>query len=138
MSNLLKFPGQLRPQSLPLRDELIALELELVRLHISRIRGEIRQTNIFLFWYCLKRVLLWGFLFWLLTTFAGAAQAQTRSYYNSSGSFAGSSGTRGTTSNFYGSTGAFAGSATRQGRWTNLYDAQGRYAGTSIGTSPRR
>ena len=75
---------------------------------------------------------------WLLTTFAGAAQAQSRSFYDGQGRFAGSSTTRGTSSSFYGSTGAFAGSATRQGKWTNFYDAQGRYTGTSIGTSPRR
>ena len=94
-----------------------------------------------MFWYCLKRVVLWGLLFWLLATLAGAARAQsttTRSFYNSSGSFTGSSVTRGTTSNFYGDNGAFSGSATRQGKWTNYYDAQGRYSGTSIGTSPRR
>ena len=142
MSNLIKFPGRLRPQnSEPAYDELLVLEIELVRARLAQIRSEIRQANTFWFWYCLKRLLLWGILFWVLATFASAGQAQsttTRSFYNSSGSFAGSSTTRGTSSSFYNGSGAFAGSATRQGKWTNFYDSQGRYSGTSIGTSPRR
>ena len=66
------------------------------------------------------------------------AAAQTRSYYNANGSFAGSSTTRGNSSSFYNGSGSFAGSATRQGKWTNFYDQQGRYSGSSVGTSPRR
>ena len=141
MTNLIKFPGRLRPQnSEPAYDELMVLELELVRARLAQVRSETRAANIFWFRYCFKRVVLWGLLFWLLATFAGAARAQstTRSFYDGSGSFAGSSVTRGNSSAFYGSNGSFAGSATRQGKWTNFYDSQGRYSGTSIGTSPRR
>jgi hypothetical protein len=101
MTNLVQFPGRLRSQSVPPRDELAALELELVRARLAQIRGEIHQANIFWSWYCLKRVLLWVFLFWLLATFAGAAQAQSRSFYDGQGRFAGSSTTRGNSSSFY-------------------------------------
>ena len=91
MSNLLKFPIRPRPQPVPPQDELTALEIELVRARLCQTRSEIRLTNTIWFWYCLKRVLLWGFLFWLLATLAGAAHAQstTRSFYNANGSFAG-------------------------------------------------
>jgi hypothetical protein len=139
MSNLLKFPGRLRPQYFePPRDELMALELELVRARLAQIRSETRQANAFWFWYCLKRVLLWGVLFWLLATFAGAARAQSRSYYDGQGRFAGSSTTRGNSSSFYGGNGSFAGSAVRHGNSRSFYDGQGRYTGSVIDTSPRR
>ena len=137
MSNLIRFPARHRPQqSDPPCDEMMVLELEIeiARARLGQIRSEVRRTNIFLFWYCLKRVVLWGLLFWLLATFVGAARAQTRSYYGPDGSFAGSSTSRGNSSSFYGSNGAFSGSATRQGKWTNYFDSQGRYSGTS----PRR
>ena len=60
----------------------MALELELVRARVAQIRSETRQANAFWFWYCFKRVLLWGLLSWVLATFVGAAQAQTRSFYD--------------------------------------------------------
>ena len=138
MTNLVKFPGRLRPQFLPPRDELAALELELVRVRLSQIRSEIRQANAFWAWYWIKRILLWGVLFWLLATFAGAAQAQSRSFYNANGSFAGSAVTRGSSSSFYGSNGSFAGSAVRHGNSRSFYDGQGRYTGSVIDTLPRR
>jgi hypothetical protein len=141
MSNLIKFPGRLRPQnSEPAYDELLVLELEieLVRARLAQIRNEIRQANIFWFWYCLKRLLLWGILFWLLATFAGAAQAQSRSFYDGQGRFAGSSTTRGNSSSFYGNNGSFAGSSVRHGNSRSFYDGQSRYTGSVVDTSPRR
>jgi hypothetical protein len=74
----------------------------------------------------------------LLTTFAGAAQAQSRSYYNANGSFAGSSVQRGNSSSFYNERGGFAGSSVRHGKWENFYDYQGRLSGSTINTGPRR
>jgi hypothetical protein len=140
MTNLIAFPGRRRAPPAPIVDELTALETELVRARIAQVRTETRYVNSVWFWSCFKKALFWGVVLWLLAMVAGAARAQstTRSFYDSSGSFAGSSTTRGTSSTFYGSNGSFAGSATRQGKWTNFYDAQGRYNGTSIGTSPRR
>jgi hypothetical protein len=141
MSNLIRFPARHRPQqSDPPCDELTVLELEIevARARLAQIRSEVRQDNIFLSWYCLKRVLLWGLLFWLLATFAGAAHAQTRSFYDSQGRFAGSSTSRGNSRSFYDHQGSFAGSATRQGNTSSFYDQQGRFTGSSINTGPRR
>lgn len=75
-------------------------------------------------WSWIKRLFILAFLFWLLTTFASAAQAQTssRSFYNERGSFAGSSVTRGNSSSFYDGQGRFAGSAVRHGKWMTFYD----------------
>jgi hypothetical protein len=67
-----------------------------------------------------------------------SASAQSRSYYDEQGRFAGSSTTRGDSRSFYGSNGQFAGSAIRNGNSTSFYDGQGRYSGSSVGTSPRR
>ena len=136
MTNLIAFPGRRRAPPVPIVDELTALEIELVRARLAQIRSEVRQANIFWFWFWLRKAVFWAVVLWLLATFA--AHAQSRSFYDAQGQFAGSSTTRGNSSSFYGSNGSFAGSATRQGKWTNFNDAQGRYSGTSIGTSPRR
>jgi hypothetical protein len=73
--NVIRFP---RGRSLPptptvdaLIGELAAVELELARARIAQIRSETWHANAFWFWYCLKRVVFWGTVFWLLTTFAG-------------------------------------------------------------------
>ena len=138
MTNVLQFP-QTRSGP-PENDDLAALELELVRLRIAQVRSEVRLTNTIWFWYFFKRAIFWAVMIWLIVMFASAGRAQstTRSFYDGSGSFAGSSVTRGNSSSFYGSNGSFAGSSVRQGKWTNFFDGQGRYTGSSIGTSPRR
>jgi hypothetical protein len=118
MSNVIRFPHQAQPE--PASDQLMALEIELVRARLAQVRSAV--------------------MLWLIVMFASAGRAQstTRSYYNSSGSFAGSSTTRGNTSSFYNNQGGFAGSAVRHGSSTSFYDGQGRYSGSSVGTSPRR
>jgi hypothetical protein len=73
-----------------------------------------------------------------IVALAMPAAAQTRSFYNGNGSFAGSSVTRGNSSSFYNGSGSFAGSSVRHGNSTSFYDGQGRYSGSSVGTSPRR
>jgi hypothetical protein len=73
-----------------------------------------------------------------LTIYAGAEPWTSRSYYSSSGSFAGSSITRGNSSSFYDGQGRFSGSAIRHGNSTSFYDGRGRYTGSVINTSPRR
>jgi hypothetical protein len=144
MANLIQFPSGRSLPSTPTVDalmgELVAVELELARARLAQIRSETRQANVFWIWYCFKKCLFWGFVLWLLTTFVGAAQAQTstRSFYNERGSFAGSSVTRGNSSSFYDGQGRFAGSAVRHGKWTSFYDRQGGYNGSVINTSPRR
>jgi hypothetical protein len=65
MSNLLKFPGRRRP--LPPRDELAALELELVRARLSQIRSETRQANAFWFWFYFKKAMFWAVVLWMLS-----------------------------------------------------------------------
>ena len=138
MTNLIKFPARSRPQPVSPHDELVALELELVRARLAQVQNELRYGKALLFSYIVRKAVFWAVVLWLIATFVGAAHAQstTRSFYDASGSFAGSSITRGTSSSFYGSNGQFAGSAVRQGKGTNFFDSQGRYSGTSIG--PRR
>jgi hypothetical protein len=138
MSTLIKFPGRLRPQSPPPRNELAALELELVRTRLAQIRSETRQANAFWFCYYLKKAMFWAVLLWLMTILIGAAHAQTRSFYDGQGQFAGSSVTRGNSSSFYGSNGSFTGSSVRNGNSRSFYDDQGRFVGSSINTGPRR
>jgi hypothetical protein len=139
MSNLIQFPHRRSSPPPATVDELTALELELARAQLAQIRSETHHANVFWFWYSLKRILFWGFLLWLLTTFAGAAQAQSvsRLFYNERGSFAGSSITRGNSSSFYDGQGRFSGSAIRHGNSTSFYDGRGRYTGSSINTNHR-
>jgi hypothetical protein len=67
------------------------------------------------------------------------AQSQSRSYYNGSGSFAGSSVTRGASTSFSDNRGSFAGSAIRNSNGsTSFYDGRGRFTGSSVNTAPRR
>jgi hypothetical protein len=67
-----------------------------------------------------------------------SAQSVSRSFYDSRGSFAGSSVTRGNSSSFYDGQGRFSGSAIRRGNSTSFYDRSGHYTGSVINTSPRR
>ena len=64
-----------------------------------------------------------------LVALAMPAAAQTRSFYDGNGSFAGSSVTRGNSSSFYDGQGRFSGSAVRHGNSRSFYDGQGRYTG---------
>ena len=73
---------------------------------------------------------------------AGAAAAEfttTRSFYDSHGSFAGQSFTRGNSTSFSDGQGRFSGSAIRNSNGTtSFYDGRGRFTGSSIDTGPRR
>jgi hypothetical protein len=73
---------------------------------------------------------------------AGPALAQsttTRSFYDSNGSFAGSSATRGNTTSFSDQAGRFKGSAIRNSDGTtSLYDRNGHFTGSVTNTTPRR
>jgi hypothetical protein len=61
---------------------------------------------------------------------------QTRSFYDRSGSFAGSSNSHGNTSSFYDKSGRFSGSAIRNSDGTtSFYDKSGRFTGSSTNTS---
>jgi hypothetical protein len=138
MTNLIKFPGRLRPQPVPPHEELAALELELVRARLAQIRSETRYANAFWFWFYFRKAVFWAVVLWLLAMVAGAAHAQSRSFYDGQGRYAGSSTTRGNSSSFYGSNGSFAGSAIRRGKSTTFFDGQGNFVGSSINTGPRR
>jgi len=64
------------------------------------------------------------------------ASAQTRSFYDGRGSFAGSSVTRGKSTSVYGS---FAGTAIRNSNGTtSFYDGRGSFVGSRVNTGPRR
>ena len=67
-----------------------------------------------------------------------SASAQTRSFYNERGSFAGQSFTRGNSTSFSDGRGRFSGSAIRHGNSTSFYDGRGRFMGSVIDTGPKR
>lgn len=64
---------------------------------------------------------------------------EQRSYYDGSGSFAGSSSTRGNSTSFSDRDGRFSGSAIRNSDGTTShYDRNGHFTGSSVNTTPRR
>jgi hypothetical protein len=83
----------------------------------------------------MRRLLLCAAAIAALTT---QVQAQSRSFYDGGGHFAGSSVTRGNSTSFSDSRGHFAGSSIRHGNSTSFYDRSGHYTGSVIKTSPRR
>jgi hypothetical protein len=135
---LIKFPGRHRPQPLPPRDELAALELELVRARLAQVRSEIHQANAFWVWFYFKKAVFWAILLWLMSILIGAAHAQTRSFYDAQGQFSGSSVERGNSRSFYDRQGSFAGSSVRIGNSRSFYDDQGRFVGSSTNNGPRQ
>ena len=74
----------------------------------------------------------------LLIFGAMSASAQTRSFYNERGSFAGQSFTRGNSTSFSDGQGRFSGSAIRHGNSTSFYDGRGRFTGSVVNTGPKR
>jgi hypothetical protein len=67
------------------------------------------------------------------------ASAQTRSFYDQRGSFAGSSVTRGNSTSAYDARGSFAGTAIRNSNGTtSFYDGRGSFVGSRVNTGPRR
>jgi len=74
----------------------------------------------------------------LLIFGAMSASAQSRSFYNERGSFAGQSFTRGNSTSFSDGQGRFSGSAIRHGNSTSFYDGRGRFTGSVINTGPKR
>jgi hypothetical protein len=145
MSNVIRFRGRSRPPPESTIDglvrELTMVEIELARARLAQIRSETRQANIYWTWYCLKRVLFWGVVLWLLATLMASAKAdplaRSRSFYNERGSFAGSSVTRGKSTSFYDGQGQFSGSSIKHGNWASFYDGRGRFTGSVIDTSRR-
>jgi hypothetical protein len=68
--------------------------------------------------------------------FQSAYAQQSRSFYDRSGGFAGSSATRGNSSSFYDKSGRFDGSAIRNSDGTtSFYDKSGRFIGSSTNTT---
>jgi hypothetical protein len=64
---------------------------------------------------------------------------QTRSFYDRSGSFAGSSNSRDNTSSFYDRSGKFSGSSIRNSDGTtSYYDQSGKFRGSSTNTTQPR
>jgi hypothetical protein len=122
-------------------DELEALQIRLIKAQIKEAELSNRILGQLWFQRCLRGVLFWGFLFWLLTHFIGGALIRlgtSRSFYNERGSFAGSSITRGKTTNYYNARGSVDGTSINLGRSTSHYDGRGRFIGSTINTGPRR
>jgi hypothetical protein len=118
MSNVIRFRGRVpltAPPAADLVEQLAGVELELARTRLARLKLELRQARMLTTWWALKRLAFVGFLLWLLSTFAGAAEAGTfRNYYNANGGFEGSS---------VQSSGS---------RFRNFYDRNGRLVGTEV------
>ena len=73
--SVIQFPSR-RPIVPPMPDideELKAAQLDLMRAQLAQIQSETRMSGALWLSYCLRRVLFWGLVLWLLTTFAGAA-----------------------------------------------------------------
>ena len=115
--------------------ELIAVELDLARARLAQIKQDTRQANALWISYCLKRAVVWGLVLWALVS---CARAESKTFYNANGSFAGSSVSRGNGASFYDGSGRFSGSSVRVGPNTNYYDHQGRYSGSTIERGQRR
>jgi hypothetical protein len=79
-------------------------------------------------------------VFAVLAVMAQTASADSinRSFYDKSGSFAGSSVSRGNSDSFYDKSGRFSGSSIQHGNQRSFYDGSGRYSGSTTITSPRR
>jgi hypothetical protein len=68
-----------------------------------------------------------------------AEPASSRSFYDRSGSFAGSTTTRGNSTSAYDRNGRFDGSAIKNSDGTtSFYDSRGRFTGSSTNTTPQR
>jgi hypothetical protein len=139
VAEMAKFESQMWPEHLAdlaiARAQLKARWVELDQTYRARRRAKAQVI-----WSGVKRILIWGFVFWFVLTFMKGAQAQStlRSFYNERGSFAGSSVTRGNSSSFYDGQGRFSGSAIRHGNSTSFYDRNGHYTGSVIDTLPKR
>jgi len=144
MSNVMQFPGgRYSPPKATvdaLIGELTAVEIGLARARLAQIQLETRQANALFAWYCLKRVLVWGFALWLLVTLMAPAKADTirKTFYDRNGSFLGNSIERENSGSYYDGAGRFSGSSLKIGNQTLYYDYQGRYSGSTISTGPRR
>jgi hypothetical protein len=64
MTNVIRFPNQLQPDP---ADDLIALEIELVRTRLAQIRSETRRADTIWFWYCARKAVFWLAVLYLLT-----------------------------------------------------------------------
>jgi len=115
--------------------ELTAVELDLARARLAQINQDTRQAGALWAWWCLKRAVVWGLVLWALVS---CARAESKTFYNANGSFAGSSVSRGNGASFYDGSGRFSGSSVRVGPNTNYYDHQGRYSGSTIERGQRR
>lgn len=78
-------------------------------------------------------------VFAIFASYRAHAETRTRSYYDRSGSFAGSLSTRGNSTSYTDPRGHFSGSSIRNSNGTtSIYDGRGRFIGSTIDTSPRR
>jgi hypothetical protein len=67
----------------------------------------------------------------VVSTLMSSAQAESRTYHDARGSYAGSSTTRNGHTSFTDGAGRYVGSAITHGGTTTVYDRRGSYAGSS-------
>lgn len=148
MSNVHILPGitrQALPDTHAIEREILELQRDRAKVDLANAKLEntiARSVNFTLLWRAIKHAIFWGFVLWLFVVMFGAgAKAEpstSRSFYSGSGSFAGSSVTRGNSSSFYDKSGSFSGTAIRHGNSTSFYDGRGHFTGSSINTGPRK
>ena len=143
MNNVVRFPRATRPvppSEEALTRELTLVEIEIARYRLARLRDDARRDQAAWAWSGLKRAAFWGGALWLLATMFTPAKAESvsKSFYNSNGSFAGSSIRRGNSGSYYDGAGRFSGSSVTRGNSTSYYDNAGRYSGSTIDRGPRR
>lgn len=67
-----------------------------------------------------------------------SAESISKSFYDKSGRFEGSSVQRGNQGSYYDHAGRFNGSSVQHGSSTSYYDHSGRYSGSTTVTGPRK
>jgi hypothetical protein len=148
MAKLLKFPG-IAAISAPiptLENELLALQKTRLQIELETARLEnqsARAARAELAWRTLRRAIFWFGLLWLLfSIFGNSAKAEpsrSRAFYDRSGSFAGSTITRGNSTNAYDKNGHLSGTIIRNSNGTSsFYDGRGHFAGSSVNTTQPR
>jgi hypothetical protein len=66
MTNVVRFPGWRRSPPLAPADELAALQIEIAKAQRVQMGSETRHANVLWFSYCVRRLLFWGAVVWLL------------------------------------------------------------------------
>src|SRR5262245_57963900 len=145
MGRVIEFPGggsrEPREVEPPLIDRAREADLELMRLHIEtaqlqrdQLKADFKRAQFLWLWFCLKRVMFWGVVLWLLATCSMAKADPQRVFRDAQGRTIGTATTSGNQTTFRDARGSTTGTATTDSQGTTTFrDARGRTTGTSTG-----